>query len=108
MTVRQINGLELHMNYNTFITSTKSDFPPSDLTDLELAMWYALNDNWNSAHHIAQSINNELGAWIHAYLHRAEGDLKNANYWYSRANRIQAQGTLDDEANEIIRFITSI
>ena len=96
------------MNYNTFITSTKSDFPPSDLTDLELAMWYALNDNWNSAHHIAQSINNELGAWIHAYLHRVEGDLKNANYWYSQANRIKAQGTLDDEANDIIRFITSI
>ena len=108
MTDLQIKGLKFHMNYNTFITSIKSGFPPDELTNLELAMWHAMNDNWNSAHHTAQSIKNELGAWIHAYLHRIEGDVKNANYWYKRANRSPSQNTLKDEAEEIIRFVTQI
>ena len=58
------------MNYNTFIKSIKSGFPPAELTNPELAMWHAMNYNWNSAPRTAQSIKNELGAWIHAYLHR--------------------------------------
>jgi len=104
MTDLQIKGLELHMNYKNFINSIKSSFPPAELTNPELAM----NDNWNSAHRTAQSIKNELGAWIHAYLHRIEGDLKNANCWYKRASRLPSQNTLKDEAEEIIRFITQI
>ena len=108
MTDLQIKGLELHMNYNNFINSIKSSFPPVELANPELAMWHAMNDNWNSAHHTAQSIKNELGAWIHAYLHRIEGDLKNANYWYKRASRLPSQKTLKDETEEIIRFITQI
>ena len=108
MTGPQIKGLKFHMNYNTFITSIKSGFPPDELTKPELAMWHAMNDNWNSAHHTAQSIKNELGAWIHAYLHRIEGDIENANYWYKRASRLPSQNTLKDEAEEIIRFITQI
>ena len=104
----QTKGLELHMNYNTFIKSIKSGFPLAELTNPELAMWYAMNDNWNSAHQTAQSIKNELGAWIHAYLHRIEGDLENANYWYRRANRPQFQNTLQDEGEEIIRYIIQI
>ena len=104
----QIKDLEFHMNYNTFITSIKSGFLSTELTNPELAMWHAMNDNWDSAHHAAQSIKNELGAWIHAYLHRIEGDIENANYWYRRANRLPSQNTLSDEAEEIIRFITQI
>ena len=108
MTDLQIKGLELHMNYNTFITSIKSGLPSAELTNPEFSMWHAMNDNWNSAHRTAQSIKNELGAWIHAYLHRIEGDLENANYWYRHANRPPSQNTLKDEAEEIIRFITQI
>jgi len=57
----QIKDLELYMNYNAFITSIKSGFPPAELTNPELALWHAMNDNWNSAHPTAQSIKNELG-----------------------------------------------
>ena len=96
------------MDYDTFIISLKNDSPPNEFPAPELAMWHALNDNWNSAHRTAQSIKNELGAWIHAYLHRIEGDLENANYWYRRANRPLSQNTLKDEAEEIIHFITQI
>ena len=108
MTDLQIKGLELHMNYNNFINSIKSSFPPAELANPELAMWHAMNDNWNSAHRTAQSIKNELGAWIHADLHRIEGDLKNENCWYKRASRLPSQKTLKDETEEIIRFITQI
>ena len=44
-------------------------------------------DNWNAAHEIVQSYSSSKACWIHAYLHRKEGDLSNANYWYRRANR---------------------
>ena len=104
MTGLQIKGLKFHMNYNTFITSIKSGFPPDELTNPELAMWHAMNDNWNCAHRTAQSIKNELGAWIHANLHWIEGYLD----WYRRANRPPSQNTLKNEAEEIIRFITQI
>ena len=67
-------------------------------------MWHAMNDNWNSAHRTSQSIKNEFGAWIYAYLHQIEGDLD----WYRRANRPQFQNTLQDEGEEIIRYIIQI
>jgi len=96
------------MDYDTFIISIKNDSPPNEFPAPELAMWHALNDNWDSAHHVAQSINNDIGSWIHAYLHRIEGDLSNATYWYQRANRPLYQGSQEDEAEEIIRFILTI
>ena len=103
----QIKGLS-YMDYNTFKISIKYDVPSSNFTEPELAMWYVLNNNWDSAHQTAQSINNKLGSWIHAYLHRIEGDLSNANYWYQRANLIPFQGSKEDEAEEIIRCIVEI
>lgn len=96
------------MDYDTFIISIKNDSPPNECPAPELAMWHALNYNWDSAHHVAQSINNDIGSWIHAYLHRIEGDLSNATYWYQRANRPLYQGSQEDEAEEIIRFILTI
>ena len=104
----QIKGLKLHMNYNTLIASIKSSFSPFELTNPEFAMCHAMNDDWNSAHSIAQSIKNELGFWIHAYLHRIDGNLENANYWYRYANRPPSQNALKNEAEEIIHFITQI
>ena len=96
------------MDYKTFKQSIKNDSPPDNCSDTELAMWYALNNNWLDAHKIAQTIKNDLGSWIHAYLHRLEGDLGNANYWYQRANKQLTKDTLDCEAEKIIRFITNI
>ena len=97
------------MNYNTFITYIKkSGFLPDELTNPELYIWHAMNDNWNSAHCTAQSIKNESGAWIDVYIHRIEEDLENEKYCYRRANRPPSKNTLNDEAEEIIHFITQI
>ena len=94
------------MNYNNFIQSTKKINPPESLTQIELALWYVINNNWDSAHNIAQEIHNEIGAWIHAHIHRIEGDISNANYWYSKANRQNPNNTLTEEVKQIIQYIT--
>ena len=96
------------MNYNVFIKSLENDSPPNELSSLMKAMWYAKIDQWDKAHHIAQDITSETGSWIHAYLHRVEGDQPNANYWYQRANREPSSINLDDEAEQIIMYILEI
>lgn len=60
------------------------------------------------AHNITQSIDDTLGAWIHAHLHRIEGNIINANYWYRVARRKLPQESVKDEADTIIRFVTSM
>ena len=59
------------------------------------------------AHEIVQNINTETAFWIHAYLHRVEGDLNNANYWYNRANKTICTESLESELNNIIKSVFS-
>src|SRR5829696_4032072 len=66
---------------------------PPDLPPLLVALWHAGAKRWDAAHEIAQSIDTPDAAWVHAYLHRVEGDLGNARYWYRRAG--QPEGTSD-------------
>lgn len=58
-------------------------------------------DGWNEAHRIVQDINTPEAAWIHAYLHRVEGDLENAAYWYRRAGKPECIASLEDEWQQI-------
>ena len=67
-----------------------------------LALWYDGRGDWNRAHETAQEIEDETGAWIHAYLHRKEGDASNAAYWYSRAGKPVATVPLETEWNDIV------
>ena len=71
--------------------------PPPGLAPMVLALWRAAKGDWNGAHAIAQEQDDEEGAWVHAYLHRVEGDLGNAGYWYRRARKPQASGDLEAE-----------
>ena len=93
------------MQLNEFMQSIKKNTPPEGLSESLKAMWYARKGNWETAHNIAQSISSELSSWIHAYLHRVEGDLSNADYWYKRAGKPQFQGSTEAEADEIINSI---
>ena len=78
-----------------------SPSPPAGLAPAILALWHDARGDWESAHRVAQDIDGPDGSWIHAYLHRKEGDLGNAGYWYDRAGRTPASGSLDDEWTEI-------
>jgi hypothetical protein len=76
--------------------ATLSSTPPK-LPPLLLALWHDANGDWEKAHTLAQDVDDARGAWVHAYLHRKEGDLGNAGYWYRRANQPIATDSLEDE-----------
>jgi hypothetical protein len=71
--------------------------PPSGLMPCVQALWYAAKGDWDRAHEIAQAESGPEGAWVHAHLHRIEGDLGNAGYWYRRAGQPAGSGPLDAE-----------
>lgn len=60
-------------------------------------LWYDANDQWDTAHELADSRSDADSAWLHAYLHRKEGDKWNARYWYNRAGRPFPNYSLEEE-----------
>ena len=90
------------MTLDEFRATLKLSDPPAELSPPLQALWRDARGDWNSAHAIAQDIHDETGSWIHAYLHRKEGDLANAGYWYRRANKSPARDSLDDEWARIV------
>jgi hypothetical protein len=71
--------------------------PPAKLLPALTALWWAGNDDWDKAHKIVMDEEGTDCAWVHAYLHRVEGDLGNARYWYKQARRDPAVGGLSAE-----------
>ena len=61
--------------------------PPAGASLPVQALWHDARGDWERAHQCAQDDHGRDGSWVHAYLHRKEGDLGNAGYWYSRAGR---------------------
>ena len=90
------------MTLQDFKSTLSSPQPPAHLTDLLKAMWYEGKKDWEKAHNIAQDIGSQNGSWIHAYLHRREGDQGNAAYWYRRAGRPVPRVDLDQEWEQIV------
>ena len=76
--------------------------PPVHVNSLLTALWHDARGDWNAAHNIAQDIHSREGSWIHAYLHRKEGDAGNAAYWYSKAGRKVSSLTLEQEWDELV------
>jgi hypothetical protein len=72
-----------------------------------LALWWDAQGNWERSHEIAQEIEDSSGAWVHAYLHRKEGDEGNAGYWYRRAGRPQAKWDLEIEWTRMVEQMLS-
>ena len=71
--------------------------------DLRAAIEMLDKGDWEAAHRIVQDMDGPEAAWIHAHLHRIEGDLPNARYWYARADRAPEEGPLDDELADLKR-----
>jgi hypothetical protein len=66
------------------------------------ALWHDGKGDWNKSHDVIQDVNSKNAAWIHAYLHRKEGDIGNAQYWYSRAGKTMPGGSLEDEWRSLV------
>lgn len=75
------------------------------VSPLLLALWHDARGDWDQAHRIAQDVDTDDGAWVHAYLHRREGDLVNARYWYRRADRPEAADALEQEWSRIVEAL---
>ena len=76
------------MSFTEFAASIARDpKPPTEVPAALSALWHDARGDWSVAHTFAQEEHGSGGAWVHAYLHRKEGDLGNAAYWYSRAGR---------------------
>jgi hypothetical protein len=71
--------------------------PPTGLSPALTALWWAGKNDWDEAHRIVMSEEDADCAWVHAYLHRVEGDLGNAGYWYRQAGHKPATGDLKAE-----------
>lgn len=94
------------MTFEQFQQSLSLSLPPSGISDHLKALWYDGKGDWQQSHDIIQDINDTNAAWIHAYLHRKEGDIWNADYWYSKAVKKRPTISLQQEwemiTNEII------
>jgi hypothetical protein len=93
----------LSMTYEEFQSSLTDESPPQDLPPLAAAMWWDAKGDWARAHEIAQELTTADAAWIHAYLHRKEGETSNAAYWYGKAGKPLCLTTFKEEWIEIVQ-----
>ncbi|SCB37454.1 hypothetical protein GA0061099_1005650 [Bradyrhizobium yuanmingense] len=89
------------MNVADFIASIGGAAPASDLNAPLAGLWWAAKGDWDRAHTIVQDESSREAAWVHAYLHRVEGDLGNAGYWYRQAGQPAAKDSLEAEWERI-------
>lgn len=75
------------LSLDRLIASVEDDAPPAYLSPVCASLWWQRKGNWNRAHETVQAIDSVDAAWVHAHLHRVEGDLDNAAYWYRQAGR---------------------
>jgi hypothetical protein len=86
--------------------SISSSAPPEGLAPAVAALWWAAKGDWEKAHGIVMGEAGRDAAWVHAYLHRVEGDLDNARYWYRQAQRPAATAPLEAEWRAIATALT--
>jgi hypothetical protein len=97
-----VEGDQPAMNLEEFRDSLLRNAPPKELSPALAGLWWDAKGDWTRAHESAQQDEGPAGAWVHAYLHRKEGDSSNAVYWYGRAGRSLARNSLEDEWEEIV------
>ena len=90
---------------DSFVASLDRKQPPPLATPMLRAVWHGLRGDWEAAHELAQAQDDAEGAWVHAWLHRIEGDLGNADYWYRRARRPPRRDATHDEGLEIAKAL---
>ena len=95
------DGKVTAMTLDDFKATLTADTPPR-VSGALVALWQDAKGDWEAAHATAQDIDDQTGAWVHAYLHRKEGDEGNAAYWYRRAAKPVARDTLQAEWDRIV------
>lgn len=95
------------MNFEVFQKSLLNNDPP-EVKDECKALWFEAKGNWDKAHKIVQELSSKEAAWVHAYLHRKEGDEGNAGYWYRMAGKPFPNISPDDEWRDILLTLLDV
>ena len=90
------------MDLDEFRASLSGAAPPTGLGNALQALWCDAHGDWDRAHELSNDAGAE-GDWVHAYLHRKEGDISNADYWYRRVGRERPEVSLEEEWETITR-----
>ncbi len=90
------------MTRDEFMNTLEAGAPPDSLSPALTALWHDRKGDWDRAHTLCQQMEEPAGSRIHAYLHREEGDIGNAQYWYSRAGAGMPDGTLEQEWDYLV------
>ena len=85
------------MTFKQFHNSLSQSSPPPGISKHLESLWYDARGEWEQSHNIIQDISDANASWIHAYLHRKEGDISNADYWYRQAGITRPPGSLQEE-----------
>ena len=93
------------MSIDAFREMLRAKTAPADLPVPLQALWHEAKGDWSAAHRLAQAEHDAAGAWVHAYLHRVEGDLANAGYWYRRAGQPVCTRPLAEEWTAIVSAV---
>ena len=97
-----------NMTVDDFRQSLSASKPPVELTLALIGLWWDAKGDWTLAHESAQRDEGPEGSWVHAYLHRKEGDQGNATYWYGRAGKPVCREPLDAEWLSIVRALLGL
>ncbi len=90
------------MNLSVFKETLSGSEPPQNVSVYLKTLWYDAKGEWDKAHKLIQDFEDRNASWIHAYLHRKEGDIGNADYWYSCAGKKRPSVSLEKEWEEIV------
>jgi len=93
------------MTFEQFTASLAERAPSAALSPPLAALWWMAKKDWERAHHLVNDLDGSEAAWVHAHLHRVEGDLGNANYWYRRAGKTPSSVTPEAEREAIIKAL---
>lgn len=95
----------LPKDYTEFEITLEQAAPDAAWPDALKALWFDAKGDWESSHNIAQDMHTPMGSWMHAYLHRKEGDRFNAGYWYRQAGRRYPEIALAEELRKMVEFV---
>ena len=93
------------MKFEEFNGSLDRSQPPDGLTVPLRGLWHCAKGDWDKSHILVQDDPGRDAAWVHAHLHRIEGDLDNARYWYNRAGRPMANDPIEAEREAMARAL---
>lgn len=93
------------MKYEEFLNTVNAENHPSKELSVQLrSLWYDKKGDWQSAHDLIDHLEDQSSAHVHAYLHRVEGDIRNARYWYNRAEEPFFEGSLLEEWETLVKY----